>query len=375
MLSFAIRMLTKQKITLVLASSVDVVPKIHPTSRFRSVLNSFHWQLSFHCNLSYWHLLSHGQFSSGWTYIELFTDTAFVPWPVILRTKRPGFKQNNKFVGKWQSFIEGGKYIGLLHTAHLMGNSTSRQMVWIMGFPLPPPVIANFSVDDTEERALAQAAHKPLSWFRYVDDNFVIWPLESEKLENFFFFWPSEWPAQEYTIHRGYRNRLPPQFSGIDVYRRPGGSLDHQIFRKPTHTKPYLSPGSHHPSYIQAVLLTLVHRARTVCDNLHEELDFLKTTFWENGYNTYQIRRALILAVRTYKSQEKPTSVALLPYVRTTYGRPSRMLAKLNIKWVGLPPRKISSLFRHVKDDLGLRTPGVYGHTLRVGSGIHRTDW
>ena len=187
MLSFAIRMLTKQKITLVLASSVDVVPKIHPTSRFRSVLNSFHWQLSFHCNLSYWHLLSHGQFSSGWTYIELFTDTAFVPWPVILRTKRPGFKQNNKFVGKWQSFIEGGKYIGLLHTAHLMGNSTSRQMVWIMGFPLPPPVIANFSVDDTEERALAQAAHKPLSWFRYVDDNFVIWPLESEKLENFFF--------------------------------------------------------------------------------------------------------------------------------------------------------------------------------------------
>lgn len=61
-------------------------------------------------------------------------------------------------------------------------------MVWIMGFPPPPPVIANFSVDDTEERALAQAAHKPLSWFRYVDDNFVIWPLESEKLENFFFF-------------------------------------------------------------------------------------------------------------------------------------------------------------------------------------------
>jgi hypothetical protein len=35
------------------------------------------------------------------------------------------------------------------------------------------------------------------------------------------------------------------------------------------------------------------------------------------------------------------------------------MLAKHNIKSVGLPPRKISSLLCPVKDNLGLRTPGV----------------
>ena len=107
-----------------------------------------------------------------------------------------------------KSFIEVGKYIGLLDTDYLMGNSTSRQMEWVWVSPPPSlcPAIANLFVEDTEDSSLSQAAHKPLSWFRYVDDTFVIWPLETEKL-------PPEWPAQQYTIHRGYRDRRPPQFS------------------------------------------------------------------------------------------------------------------------------------------------------------------
>jgi len=43
------------------------------------------------------------------------------------------------------------------------------------------------------------------------------------------------------------------------------------------------------------------------------------------------------------------------------------LLARHNIKCVGLPPRKISSLFRPVKDDLGLRTPEVYGIPCECG--------
>ena len=190
-----------------------------------------------------------------------------------------------------------------------------------MGFPLSlslslSPVIANFSMEDNEERALAQAAHKPLSWFRYVDDTFVIWPLDSEKLKRFFDRLNGLHRHTQFTVDIEIDGHL--SFLGIDVYRKPDGSLDNQVFRNSTHTKPYLSPGSHHhSSYIQDVL-TLLHGARALCDNLHEELEFLKTTFWENGYSIRQIRRALILAVRTYKSQEKPTSVALLLYVRTT---------------------------------------------------------
>jgi hypothetical protein len=77
-----------------------------------------------------------------------------------------------------------------------------------------------------------------------------------------------------------------------------------------------------------------VHRARALCDKerLHGELEFIKTTFKENGYSRQQIQRALNLKVRTSKPKDKPISVTLLPYVQTKYGRLSRMLAKRNIK-------------------------------------------
>jgi hypothetical protein len=77
------------------------------------------------------------------------------------------------------------------------------------------------------------------------------------------------------------------------------------------------------------------------------------------AYSIKQIREALNPEVRTSKPKEKPTSVTLLPYVRTAYIQLSRMPAKHNTKSDGLLPRKISSL-HPVKNDLGMRTPGVY---------------
>ena len=44
-----------------------------------------------------------------------------------------------------------------------------------MGSPLSP-VIANFFMEDFEKRAIEQATHNPVCWFRYTDDTFVIWP-------------------------------------------------------------------------------------------------------------------------------------------------------------------------------------------------------
>jgi hypothetical protein len=43
------------------------------------------------------------------------------------------------------------------------------------------------------------------------------------------------------------------------------------------------------------------------------------------------------------------------------------MLYRHNIKSVGLPPRKIGNFLRPVKDDLGLKTPGVYSIPCKCG--------
>jgi hypothetical protein len=131
-----------------------------------------------------------------------------------------------------------------------------------------------------------------------------------------------------------------------------------------------LNPTSHHhPSNKQAVLATLVHRARALCDkeSLHDKLKFLKTTFKKNGYSLKQIWCALNAVVRTPKSKGKPSSVAILPYDQTTYGHICRMLGKQNIRSVDWPQRKISNFLCPVKDDLELRTPGVYSIPCECG--------
>jgi hypothetical protein len=149
----------------------------------------------------------------------------------------------------------------------------------------------------------------------------------------------------------------------LDIYRRPDGSLEHKVYRKPIHTNLYLNAKSHHhPSNKQAVLSTLIHRARALCneDSLQAELVFPKDVFKENGYNDQQIHRALNLRPHLPQPDNKPHSFAFLPFVGTVFNRISRVLAQHNIKSVGLPHMKLSSHLHPVKDHLGLRTPGVY---------------
>jgi hypothetical protein len=96
-------------------------------------------------------------------------------------------------------------------------------------------------------------------------------------------------------------------------------------------------------------------------------LEFLSDIFRQNGYTERQIRRALNPPQGVGQTDGKPDSVAFLPYVGSMFNRISRVLARHNIKSVGLPPRKITSFLRPVKDDLGLRTPGVYSIPCECG--------
>jgi hypothetical protein len=65
---------------------------------------------------------------------------------------------------------------------------------------------------------------------------------------------------------------------------------------------------------------------------------------------------------------DNPESVAFLPYVGTIFNWISTVLSQHNIKSVGLPPKKVSSFLRPVKDKLGLRTPSVYRISCECGN-------
>jgi hypothetical protein len=87
---------------------------------------------------------------------------------------------------------------------------------------------------------------------------------------------------------------------------------------------------------------------------------FLRDVFKQNGYNDWQIHRALNHHRHLDKLDNEPNTVTFLPFAGTIFNPISRVLAQHNIKSVGLHHMKLSSLFCLVKDHLGLRKPGVY---------------
>lgn len=78
---------------------------------------------------------------------------------------------------------------------------------------------------------------------------------------------------------------------------------------------------------------------------------------------------------RPTKPNDKPSSVTVLPHVRMTCGHSSRSLAE-HIKSIGMLPRKISYFLRPAKDDMELKTPGVYSIPYKCGQVyIRQTGW
>ena len=123
--------------------------------------------------------------------------------------------------------------------------------------PTPSLVIANVFREEYEERALAQATHKPVCWSRYVDNAFVIWLHGTEKLERILDRLNGLRKNIKFAMEMKRDGYLP--FLDIDMYGRKDGALGYKVYRKPTHTHLYLNPASHHHSpNTQAVLSTLV---------------------------------------------------------------------------------------------------------------------
>jgi hypothetical protein len=57
-------------------------------------------------------------------------------------------------------------------------------------------------------------------------------------------------------------------------------------------------------------------------------MEFLRTTFRQNGYSDRQIRRALNPLASVALTPEKPVSVAFLHYIGKTFNRISRLLSR-----------------------------------------------
>jgi hypothetical protein len=100
------------------------------------------------------------------------------------------------------------------------------------------------------------------------------------------------------------------------VSRRLDGTLGLTVYRKSAHTDLYLhSKSEHHPAQQQAVLTTLIRRAKTLCDpdSLGKEIQHLRDTFQRNGYSKSKIRQELHPKQKPEPKNKKPAVIAVLP--------------------------------------------------------------
>jgi hypothetical protein len=73
-------------------------------------------------------------------------------------------------------------------------------------------------MEDFEKNAIEQAIYKPICWFRYVDDTFVIWPHGQEKLEDFLNHLNGFHNKIQFTMEKEEKGHLP--FLDIYIYRK-----------------------------------------------------------------------------------------------------------------------------------------------------------
>jgi len=90
------------------------------------------------------------------------------------------------------------------------------------------PVIADFFIEEFEERASAPVTYKLLCWIHYVDVTFVLWPHEIEKLDKFLDHLNGLHRNMQFTMELERFGHLC--FLDIDICRRPGGSLGHKVY-------------------------------------------------------------------------------------------------------------------------------------------------
>jgi hypothetical protein len=112
-------------------------------------------------------------------------------------------------------------------------------------------------------------------------------------------------------------------FLDIDIYKKKESSPGHRLYQVVTHTNLYLHWDSqHHPANEQSVLASMIDTVKERCgeDSPTQELEFLTTVFKDIGYSPQQIQQAFKPATQTAKTNEKPTSIAFIPYTQKTYG-------------------------------------------------------
>ena len=142
-----------------------------------------------------------------------------------------------------------------------------------------------------EEEAIDSATYKPSLWVRYVDDTFVIWSYDRDKLQDFLGHLDNRQESIKFTMEEENAGSIP----FLDVLIKRSGNQLTSVYRKRTHTNRYLHFSSyHHPRVKVGIISCLCDRAERICNkkNIKEEKNHLQEVFEANGYPPGLVRHS-----------------------------------------------------------------------------------
>jgi hypothetical protein len=178
------------------------------------------------------------------------------------------------------------------------------------------PSFANLFMADFEDTFVYTYPHQPHTWYRYIDDIFMIWTHGQDNLNQFLENLNNCHDTIKFTVEHSTSS---VNFLDTTVLLDKDGSLYTDLYCKPTDTHNYLSYDSAHPTHTKTSLpYSQFLRVRRICSRI-EDFDsnaiMIAKHFKRRGYPNDTIEEALILARR--KDRESLLQPPSTPKERT----------------------------------------------------------
>ena len=201
----------------------------------------------------------------------------------------------------------------------IFGNGIYKQIMGTaMGTPMAPNYANLFMAkfeEDLIESFYSSTGHKPVVWYRYIDDIFMIWSGGNETLDKFLTF------AQEFSKSRKMKsvikfeiNKSDEKVNFLDVnVEIKNGFHCTSLFSKPTDAHLYLNYSSNHPKHVlKNIPKGQFVRIRRICSDTE---DYVKSSkqlsqfFIKRGFESTKVelvRKEVLKMNRDDLLRDKP---------------------------------------------------------------------
>ena len=184
------------------------------------------------------------------------------------------------------------------------------------------PSYANIFMGQFEKKMLASFPHKPLVYFRYIDDIFMIWTEGEDTLNQFFNHCNSLNPSIQF--EQTITNTNMP-FLDVNIIFE-NSRLTTDLYSKPTDKHQYFYYSSCHPKHTKTTLpYSLALRLQRICSNetlFQKRIEEMQSHLLQRGYKRGCIKDAIKKATSTsrddaLKESNDPQLINRIPFVVT----------------------------------------------------------